>query len=1293
LTQGQSGSKKNGSSKPPRRAGRVARAAAAGLLVLLVLAVGLLWVWAGTEGSLAEVLRWAGARLPLASEQVSGTLRGGGTVRRLVWSRDGLRVEIDDAELRWTPLDLLRRTLHVERLSARRIVIADQTDQRPANASAGAPPSALALPLNIRIDALRVGELAWAGPPARTLHDLVARYAFDGTRHRLDIEQARFETGRYRARATLGAHAPLSLDVALAGALQAPVPGAEAAVPVTLQARLHGPLTALQAWAAVQAVPGAVPPLPAADAAGTPADKAPLTRAAARATARVTPWAAQPLPEAHGQLAGLDVGAFWPQAPRTALSGTFDLTPAPGAQGWAIRVDLRNADAGPWDRQRLPVEALRADATWQGRAATVRTLEAELGGGTLQASGTWDGAAGARWRIEARATGIDPARLHSRLAALPLDGAASAEGQGAAIDFDARLQARAPGSAKAAAGKLSAALRLRSASARGRWADGWLTLRQLDVRSDDARAAGRARLHLAGPSGLGGSADITVTAPGLQGKVQGELQATRGGGTLQIELQDAARALTWAQTLPGAGPLLDDAGAQGSATLQARWAGGWRDPEVHARLHAPSLQVRRPLEAAPWQARDVDLKLDGRLARAQLSAGAQLSQGARQFDVQASADLARITPKATLATSSWRVQIKQLQARLRDPAFGDGAWRLASAQPFTLEGVPRASGPLSVSAGTLTLSSPEPAAQAQLAWGPARWHAGALSSTGRITGLPLQWAERLAGANLADAGIEGQLLFDGQWDLNLGSTLRLRAELARASGDLTLVARDAETGVSTRVPAGLRQARLQLASDGPALTLQAQWDSARAGNLNARLRTTLSRSPRADGGSAWQWAPTAPLDGQLQARLPQITAWSALAPPGWRLRGALAADVRIAGTREQPRISGQLSADDVALRSVVDGFQLDQGRLRARLDGTRLIVDELRLHGPGANDAGGTLSATGEAGWRDGRAQARLAIALDHLHASVRADRDFTVSGQVQAALDARQVTVSGGLRVDRARIELPDDSAPALGNDVVVHGGPDARDAAPAAPAKTSPLRVDARLRLDLGDDLRVRGQGVDTRLAGTLQLSAQGPLGTPPQLTGTIRTEGGRFHAYSQNLDITRGTITFTGAIDNPRLDIIALRPIYTSDQRVGVQVAGSALLPRVRLYSDPQLPDNQALAWLLLGHAAPTTGAESALLQSAALALLGGREGRGLAARFGLDELSFSSGSDGSGGGTVGSASATLGKRLSQRLYAAYQYSLAGTSGALLIFYELSRRWSLRAQTGENAAVDLIYRLSFN
>ena len=54
--------------------------------------------------------------------------------------------------------------------------------------------------------------------------------------------------------------------------------------------------------------------------------------------------------------------------------------------------------------------------------------------------------------------------------------------------------------------------------------------------------------------------------------------------------------------------------------------------------------------------------------------------------------------------------------------------------------------------------------------------------------------------------------------------------------------------------------------------------------------------------------------------------------------------------------------------------------------------------------------------------------------------------------------------------------------------------------------------------------------------------------------------------------GQLTFSGAIENPRLDIEATRP--NLDIRVGVAVTGTALNPRVRLFSEPELSrDRQA------------------------------------------------------------------------------------------------------------------------
>ncbi|MDD5332246.1 MAG: translocation/assembly module TamB domain-containing protein [Rhodoferax sp.] len=85
--------------------------------------------------------------------------------------------------------------------------------------------------------------------------------------------------------------------------------------------------------------------------------------------------------------------------------------------------------------------------------------------------------------------------------------------------------------------------------------------------------------------------------------------------------------------------------------------------------------------------------------------------------------------------------------------------------------------------------------------------------------------------------------------------------------------------------------------------------------------------------------------------------------------------------------------------------------------------------------------------------------------------------------------------------------------------------------------------------------------------------------------------------------------------------------------------------------------------------------------------------LAESLGLDELSVRGAATSSADGTTSGATVTLGKRVSRNFYVAYERSLAGALGTFYIFYDLSRRFTLRAQTGEQSAVDLIFTLRYD
>lgn len=1242
-----------------RRLLRWASLVLAGAAVMVALLMAGLWWWAGTEGSLDWVLQRLSRSVPLQSEGVSGSLRSGLRVQRLVWEQGGLRVEAHEVTLTWQPMALVTRTVQLDEFRAQLLRV---TDQRPPSADPLQPPENLALPMRVKAQGVAIARLEWKGSVSTEAEALHGGYAFDGLGHQLRVDSLRIAGGSYRGKASLGVLGDMPLRSTLQGTVTASVPGSTATVPLQLSASAEGPLAGFQAQAVLHALQA-------------PQDSA-LPQATA--TARITPFAAQPVPQAHADMRNIDLAALWPQAPRSRLSGQLQLQPA-GAQAWQWKAELANALAGPWDAGRLPVERLDAQGEWRGKTALVQRLHARAGGGDIRAEGRWRGADA--WTVDARLQGVDPAALHSRMAPVPLAGQAQLDMDAEGLAFEADLQgkgrARAAKPRKAGEGKDLAAVDLREAKVRGRWSDGSITLASLRVRSSDALLEGALTAR---PAQWSGSGRLRLDAPGLNARVQGALSETSGSGTLQLEGSDLARALRWLRALPEVGRSVPDLKLAGRAGVQLAWQGGWRDPAVQASANAAMLTL------LGWTLQDARLALNGRLSDAQLSLRGRGEQGQRRVDV----DLAGRAGRTRQADSAvWRAQLPRLAITMEDAALGQGAWRLDLRRAMDLRWWEQPAR-LELAAGEAVLAAPRAAqgaatpSQAVLSWQATRWGGGQFHTAGRLSGLPMAWLELLT-PQLAGAGLTGNMVFDAQWAVDMGRQLRVDAGLVRRAGDVNVLA-DTVDGGSTRVAAGVRDARLTVAGQGENLTVSLRWDSERAGTADARLVTRMAPG----GAMGWQWPANAPLGGFLRAQLPRIGVWSVLAPPGWRLRGSLAADVAFGGVRSDPRLVGRLAADDLALRSVVEGVELRDGRLRARLEGQKLLVDELVLHGAGEGVQEGTVTARGEGAWTAQGLQLNAAARLQRLRASIRDDRELTVSGELAARVDASGTDVRGRLVVDKARIVLPDELPPRLGEDVVVRSAKgnmataqERKQREPERPPPRRPFNV--AVAIDLGNDFRLQGRGLDTRLGGELQLT--GETLAQPRLAGTIHTVGGEYRAYGQRLDIERGIMRFTGPLDNPVLDILAIRPHLA--QRVGVQITGTVQAPFIRLHSEPDMPDAEKLTWLVTGRSSPSGGAEAALVQQAAMTLLANRRGGnsgGVAGRVGLDELSVRR--DSAEGAVV-----TLGKRFARNFYASYERSLSGALGTLYLFYDVSRRLTVRAEAGERTGVDLIWTFSFD
>ena len=228
-----------------------------------------------------------------------------------------------------------------------------------------------------------------------------------------------------------------------------------------------------------------------------------------------------------------------------------------------------------------------------------------------------------------------------------------------------------------------------------------------------------------------------------------------------------------------------------------------------------------------------------------------------------------------------------------------------------------------------------------------------------------------------------------------------------------------------------------------------------------------------------------------------------------------------------------------------------------------------------------------------------------------------------------------------------------------------------PVDPERAVATPLDLDLTLQLGDDVRLNGFGLDGTLDGSLHVR-QRP-GREMLATGTLDV-GGRYTAYGQKLDITRGRLVWSNtAIADPLLDIRAERrspmspPASRSPaapptaggglDRSGDRPIRGARLPRARAAAVARRATRKAGSWMPRPPRCPRAAACWR---------------RNSARSIGLDEAGVLE-SRALGGSVFG-----VGKYLSPKLYVGYGVSLLGTGQVLTLKYLLRKGFDIEIES---------------
>ncbi len=513
--------------------------------------------------------------------------------------------------------------------------------------------------------------------------------------------------------------------------------------------------------------------------------------------------------------------------------------------------------------------------------------------------------------------------------------------------------------------------------------------------------------------------------------------------------------------------------------------------------------------------------------------------------------------------------------------------------------------------------------------------------------------------------LQGSPVFSGKWDISANDTLNGNFSLWREAGDFTL-----NTANGTPTPLGLTEAKLELTVINNHAELSAKLDGENLGNLNAKLATTLTRTE-----AGFALLASAPLTLKGSAQLNTL-AWLPLPTTliDAELDGQFTLSVQANGTLGKPNLSGNVTGQKLRFSLPSQGIDLKNGTLQAEFENDKLLIKQASWQG-----GEGNLSTNGLLLLDNGKPKVELNWTADKFSALSRTDRLLTLSGSGKTILADGMLTIFGKFTVNKGLIELTGEDTPVLGDDVVILGQ--------SITAKEPSLQILLNgLHIDLGDDFTLRGRGLDAELKGGLTLT--GLTQYHPHTVGNIEVKKGTYMAYGQVLSIERGILHFNGPMDNPGLNIRAMR--NSKPVNAGVEITGSAFMPITKLVSDPNVAETEKLSWLVLGHGMDQTGKNDyGMLSLAAGVLLS--QGQSvplqtqLARAAGLDEFSFA-------GGDAESAALVFGKRLTSKLYLSYEKSVTGLLDVARLTFNITPRWSLRAEAGTDSAVDVLYTFSF-
>ena len=413
---------------------------------------------------------------------------------------------------------------------------------------------------------------------------------------------------------------------------------------------------------------------------------------------------------------------------------------------------------------------------------------------------------------------------------------------------------------------------------------------------------------------------------------------------------------------------------------------------------------------------------------------------------------------------------------------------------------------------------------------------------------------------------------------------------------------------------------------------------------------------------------------------------------GESVSGEVTANLNVGGDLNSPLLNGSFTVDQIKAKMKSLPFELSDGEVNLSFHGKRSTLLGY-VQTPDSR-----LDLNGDANWQDlNRWDSRVQVKTERFSVDIPSMAKLKINADVSAQATPELLRLSGEVAVPWARIaveSLPESAVSVSSDEVILDGKTDKNlTALPTKmAAKTkSGMAIESDLKIRIGEDVNFNAYGLNSNLQGLLAVKQEkGNLG----LYGQIALKNGRYASFGQDLLIRKGEIAFSGLPSQPMLNIEAIRnPEAMENNNVvaGIKVIGLADSPNVEVFSEPSMPQDQALSYILTGRSLENSG-ETGSSGSVGAALLGlglGKSGKlvgGIGETFGIQDLNL---------GTAGvgeSSKVVVSGNITPRLPVKYGVGLFDGLAEVTLRYKLIPQLYLQSVSGVNQAFDLLYQFDF-